>query len=259
MNAQSWVAKGKIRLSEFSPGDHGGRKKAETKARTDRLTRELADLQQALHANADRALLLIFQGTDASGKDGAIRRVCRYLRPTQLDVANFAVPSPEERAHDFLWRVHHRVPPRGKIGIFNRSHYEGVLVERVLKLTPAKLWRQRYRQIVEFERMLSAHGTVIVKFFLHLSREEQGERFRARLNTPSKRWKFDLADLKNRKRWSQYEDAYEDMLSRTSHAAGYWHIVPADHKWYRDYVVATVVYRTLKAMKLRWPDARSEK
>jgi PPK2 family polyphosphate:nucleotide phosphotransferase len=258
MRSQPVVVRGRIKLKHFDPGWHDGDDKDRAKKRTKKLGRRISDLQELLYANASQAVLLIFQGIDASGKDGAIRRVLRYVNPAGVETANFKVPSAEEAAHDFLWRVHQRVPRRGYIGVFNRSHYEAVLAERVLGFVTRRAWTQRYAQIVDFERMLTENQVVVLKFFLHLSRREQGRRFRERLENPRKLWKFSEADLVTRKRWDDYAEAYEDMLNATSHPAARWHIIPADHNWYRDRVIAETVERALAALKLKWPKRTDE-
>jgi PPK2 family polyphosphate:nucleotide phosphotransferase len=253
MKKQPVVITGKIKLKHFDPGDCAGLEKEKTKKLTDRLGRRIDGLQQLLYANSNCAVLLIFQGMDASGKDGAVRSVFRHVNPAGVEVANFKVPSDLERAHDYLWRVHQAVPRFGNIGVFNRSHYEAVLAERVLGIVPRKVWTRRYGQIVDFERMLVENRVVVLKFHLHISREEQAERFRERLGNPEKNWKFSHADLATRQRWDDYIDAYEDMLNATSHPAARWHLVPADRNWYRDYVVADTVARALDGLKLKWP------
>lgn len=258
MPSQPVVIKSRIKLKHFDPGYAGGRDKEKTKAEVDELGRRISDLQHLLYANSDRAVLLLFQGLDASGKDGAVRSVLHHVNPAGVHVANFKVPSDEERAHDFLWRVHKEVPRYGYIGVFNRSHYEAVLAERVLKIVPRKVWFQRYAQIVDWERMLAANNIVLLKFFLHLSREEQAERFRERIENPKKNWKFSASDLQTRERWDDYMEAYEDMLNATSHPDARWHIVPADRNWYRDYVVATTVVAAMEQLDLRWPKPKED-
>ena len=253
MKTQPIVVRGKIKLKHFDPGYCAGLDKEKTKALTDRLGRRIDALQQLLYANSHHAILLVFQGMDASGKDGSIRTVLHHVNPAGVEVANFKVPSDEERAHDFLWRVHRAVPRFGNIGVFNRSHYEAVLAERVLEIVPVKTWTQRFRQIVEFERMLGENRVVILKFYLHISRREQALRFKERLANPEKNWKFSHADLETRQRWGDYIDAYQDMLNATSHAAARWHVVPADRNWYRDYVVARAVVQALESLCMKWP------
>src|SRR5688500_17127750 len=246
MRKQPVVVKGKIKLVDFDPAYCAGRNKDETKGAAQSFAKRIGELQELLYANSDRAVLLVFQGLDASGKDGAIRKVLHYVNPAGVETANFKVPSAEERAHDFLWREHREVPRYGSIGIFNRSYYEAVLVERVLGGASLEVCQQRYRRIVEFEEMLVENGVVVLKFFLHLSREEQAERFRERLELPEKRWKFSSGDLETRRHWKAYMEAYEDMLNATSHDAARWHIVPADRNWYRNYVVSRVVAEAIE-------------
>ncbi len=253
MKKQPVVIAGKIRLKHFDPGYCGRRDKEKTKRLTEKYGRQIGDMQQLLYANAHHAVLLIFQGMDASGKDGSIRTVLQWVNPAGVETANFKVPSAEESAHDFLWRIHHAVPRRGNIGVFNRSHYESVLAERVLGLVPRKVWRARYGQIVDFERLLVASGVLVLKFYLHISRSEQAARFKERLANPKKNWKFSHADLTTRQHWGDYIEAYEDMLNATSHPAARWHVVPADRNWYRDYVIADRVTRALNDLKLKWP------
>jgi len=253
MKTQPLLAAGRIKLSRFDPRYDAGLDKEKTRARTEADTRRIGELQQLLYANAHHALLLVFQGLDASGKDGSVRSVLQQVNPAGVETANFKVPSAEEMAHDFLWRVHRAVPRYGSIGVFNRSHYEAVLVERVLKIVPRPVWTQRYEQIVDWERMLAQNRVVILKFFLHLSREEQAERFQERLGNPKKNWKFSPSDLTTRERWDDYIEAYEDVLSRTSAPHAPWHIVPADRNWYRDHVIARATVQALEALDLKWP------
>jgi PPK2 family polyphosphate:nucleotide phosphotransferase len=258
VKAQPLLAAGKIRLKNFRPDYAGGLEKDEAREKTCEFIKRIGDLQELLYANSRHSVLLLFQGLDASGKDGAIRAVLEQVNPAGVETANFKVPSEEERAHDFLWRVHKAVPRYGNIGVFNRSHYEAVLVERVLKIVPKSVWSKRYAQIVDFERMLVANNVVLLKFFLHISREEQAERFQARLDEPQKRWKFSFADLKTRDHWDDYMRAYEDMLNATSHDAAPWHVVPADRKWYRDYIVGRTVVDAMKRLKLKCPKPKED-
>jgi len=258
MNRQPLVLTGKIRLRRFDPAFSGGREKTATKELIEKQGRQIGELQELLYANSQHALLLIFQGMDASGKDGAIRTVLHHVDPAGVETANFKVPSATENAHDFLWRIHQAVPRRGNIGIFNRSHYEAVLAERVLGLVSKKVWTLRYRQIVDFERMLVENRVLVLKFFLHLSRDEQAKRFRERLADPKKNWKFSSADLVTRRRWDDYQEAYEDMLNATSHPAARWHLIPADRNWYRDHLVANVVVRAMAGLRMKWPKMAEE-
>jgi len=258
VNKQSLIPSGKVRLKDFRPDYTSGLEKEEAKARTCGFLQRIGQLQELLYANSRHAVLLLFQGLDASGKDGAIRTLLEQVNPAGVETANFKVPSHEERAHDFLWRVHKAVPRYGNIGVFNRSHYEAVLVERVLKIVSRNVWSERYGQIVDFERMLVANDVVLLKFFLHISKEEQAERFRSRLEEPRKRWKFSSADLETRELWTDYVRAYEDAINATSHDTAPWHIVPADRKWYRDYVVGKTVVAAMEALKMKWPKPKED-
>ncbi|MGH3992127.1 MAG: PPK2 family polyphosphate kinase [Pseudonocardiaceae bacterium] len=217
------------------------------------LTDRLDQLQTALYAEGKRAVLVVLQGRDTSGKDGAIRGVFGPLDPQGVAVTSFKAPTSVELSHDYLWRIHRAVPPKGTIGVFNRSHYEDVLVVRVHGLVPESVWRPRYQQINLFERILAENGITILKFFLHISREEQRARLRARLDDPTKCWKFAAGDLKERDRWDDYTRAYEEMLSRTSPASAPWYLVPADRKPVRDLLIARVVVETMERMDPRFP------
>jgi PPK2 family polyphosphate:nucleotide phosphotransferase len=227
--------------------------KSDLRDELDRLTARLDALQRALHAEGSRALLVVLQGRDASGKDGTLRKVFGPLNPFGVTATSFKVPTDLELRHDFLWRVHAAAPARGAIGIFNRSHYEDVLVVRVRGLAPESVWRPRYEQINLFERILVENGTVILKFMLHISRREQQERLLARLEDPEKYWKFNAGDLKERELWDEYTVAYQEMLQRTSTPLAPWYLVPADGKRVRDVMVARVVTDTLEHMNPRYP------
>ena len=222
------------------------------------LADELFDLQRRLWAEDARALLLVLQGMDAAGKDGTIRRVMGGLNPQGARVAAFKQPSTEELDHDYLWRVHAEVPRRGEIGIFNRSHYEDVGVVRVMGLADEAVWRRRFRHIREFERMLADEGTEVVKVWLHISKDEQRERFQARLDDPDKRWKFSRGDLDVRARWDDFQAAYEEAITATSTAHAPWYVVPADRKWVRDVAVASIVVSHLEAMDPQYPEPEDE-
>jgi PPK2 family polyphosphate:nucleotide phosphotransferase len=214
---------------------------------------ELAGLQERLYAEGERSLLVVLQALDAGGKDGTIKHVFRGLNPAGSKVVSFKVPSAEERSHDFLWRVHAKAPARGEVVVFNRSHYEDVLVVRVHGLVPDDVWRPRYGFINDFEANLAAAGTRIVKLFLHISKEEQAERFQARLDDPTKHWKFRTGDLAERARWDDYQAAFEEAISNTSTAAAPWYVVPADRKWYRNWAVGRILVETLQGMDPQYP------
>src|ERR1035437_9483539 len=250
MHTQPVVIRGKIRLKDFDSDYCEGLEKKKARKLTGKYGRRIGELQELLYANSNHAVLLVFQGMDASGKDGSIRGVFRHVNPAGVEVANFKVPSAEENAHDFLWRIHKVVPRFGDLGVFNRSHYEAVLAERVLELVPRKVWSRRYEQIVAWERMLVENRVLLLKFYLHLSRKEQAVRIRERLAHPKKNWKFSHADLKTRQHWDDYITAYEDMVNATSHPAARWHVVPADRNWYRDYVVAKAVAEAMEGLRM---------
>jgi len=242
-----------IRLSDFNPSYHAGLDKEKTREKTTRLCQRIGDLQHLLYANCNHSLLIVFQGMDTSGKDGAGKRLLESVTPAGVETTNFKTPSREELAHDFLWRAHNALPRYGNIGVFNRSHYEDVLVVRVLNLQPKTVWEPRYAQINSFEKILADNNVILLKFFLHISKKEQAERLQARLDDPKKNWKFELADLKMRALWKKFQQAYEDVLNRCSTPHARWHIVPADHKWYRDYVIAQVVVEALEKLNMKWP------
>jgi PPK2 family polyphosphate:nucleotide phosphotransferase len=236
-----------------APGD-----RKDTEAASAELNEELAGLQERLWAEGRRSLLVVLQALDAGGKDGAIRKVFGGVNPQGCRVTSFKAPTDEELAHDFLWRVHANVPRHGEIGIFNRSHYEDVLIVRVHGLVPKKVWSKRYATINDFESNLTASGTTIVKFFLHISPDEQAARFRKRLENPEKHWKFRQADLEERKHWDAYQEAFEDALSKTSTADAPWFVIPADHKWYRDWALLSVLVETLHRMDPQYPEPEED-
>lgn len=240
-------------LDRIDPGSTpgvDGRKRA--RRETDSRAEAIAGLQERLWAESRRSLLLVLQGMDTSGKDGTIEHVFRGLNPAGVDVASFRKPTDEELAHHFLWRIERRLPEPGQIMIFNRSHYEDVLIVRVLGLVPEQEWRERYEEIDAFERRV-ASGTSIVKVCLHISFDEQRERLLARLDDPDKRWKFDVGDLDQRARWAEYMSAYEDAIRRCHSPEAPWYVVPADRKWYRNWAVAEILHETLVQMDPRYP------
>jgi PPK2 family polyphosphate:nucleotide phosphotransferase len=250
----------KISLKQYDPDDTGEYKKGEdgkttAKEETERLIARLDRLQERLYAVGNRSLLLILQGMDTSGKDGTIRSVMSGVNPQGCKVISFKTPTAKERAHDFLWRVHQEVPAKGQIGIFNRSHYEDVLITRVHGWVSHATVKRRFAQINEFEDLLVENGTAIVKCFLHISKDEQKERLEARIRDPDKRWKWNSGDLDERKLWHQYLGAFEDMLSATSTDSAPWYIVPANRKWYRNVVVAHLIVEALENMRLKTPPA----
>jgi len=245
-----------VDLSKWDPNDQRAFSgdKAEGRKLLLELNETLEELQELLYAEHKHRLLVVLQAMDTGGKDGTIRHVFEGVNPQGVRVASFKRPTAEELAHDYLWRVHKQTPGKGEIVIFNRSHYEDVLVVRVHSLVPKAVWSKRYDQINAFEHTLAEEGTTILKFYLHIDLDEQKERLQARLDEPSKHWKFDPADLKERKFWPQYMEAFEDVLSKTSTPWAPWYIVPANRKWYRNLVIGTVITETLKGLKMRHPE-----
>jgi PPK2 family polyphosphate:nucleotide phosphotransferase len=245
-----------VDLDEFDPDDTSlvkqGKKEAEEELPG--ILEQLEEAQELLFAGHQHKLLVVLQGMDTSGKDGAIRHVMRGFNPQGTRVVSFRKPSEEELEHDFLWRVHAKVPARGEAVVFNRSHYEDVLVVRVHNLVPPTEWKKRYDQIVAFERMLCENGTTILKFFLHISPDEQRKRLQARLEDPKKCWKFQHGDLEERKFWKDYMRAYQEALNKTSTERAPWYIVPANKKWYRNHLIGTILAHRLKQLDLKYPE-----
>jgi PPK2 family polyphosphate:nucleotide phosphotransferase len=243
----------RVDLRAFNPGDKGDLDKEGGRPMYSALNDRLEALQEVLYAEGRHRVLVVLQATDTGGKDGTIRRVFDGVNPQGVKVASFKRPTEAELAHDYLWRVHPHVPGNGEMTIFNRSHYEDVLVVRVHELVPEERWSRRYEHINTFEKLLTDEGTTIVKLFLHISREEQRERLQARLDDPSKHWKFSLGDLDERRRWDDYQRAFADMLENTSTPWAPWYVVPADRKWYRDVAVASILVKTLESLDMRYP------
>lgn len=244
------------RIADLDPADFHGWDKDDAKQATAEHLDRLTDLQDRFWAEAKHAVLIVLQGIDASGKDGAIRRVMSAFNPQGCHVSSFKVPTAEEAAHDFLWRVHKRVPGKGEIGVFNRSHYEEVLVVRVHELVPRDVWQGRYELIRDFEAMLVETGTTIIKFFLNISREEQRERLQERFDNQRKRWKFSLGDLDERKLWDHYMAAYEDALSRTSTADAPWYVIPSNRNWFRDLAISSILADTIADLDPQYPEPK---
>ena len=247
--------KSKINLKDFDPNEtslfDGGKKEA--KAAMVELNQKLSELQELLYAEGKHKLLIILQAMDTGGKDGTIRSVFEGVNPQGVKVATFKTPTALELSHDYLWRIHQHTPARGEVVIFNRSQYEDVLVVRVHSLVPEEVWSKRYEHINAFERMLCDEGTTILKFYLHIDLKEQAKRFLARVEDPTKQWKFNPGDLSERERWNEYMQAYEDMLNRTSTAWAPWYVIPANKKWYRNWLIAKIVIKTLKDLDMRYP------
>ncbi len=243
-----------IALSDYSSDSTPGcRRKEDVDKIFEETTSKLAELQYLLYAEGKRSLLIVLQAMDTGGKDGTIRHVLTRLNPAGCDVKAFKAPTAPELNHDYLWRIHQAVPPKGEIGIFNRSHYEDVIAVRVHRLTPRSVWEKRFEQINLFEHFLVANDVTIIKIFLHISKAEQKERLEARIKDPKKHWKLTPADLAERKYWRQYQKAYEGALSRCSTKWAPWFIIPADKKWYRDYAVSQILLETLESMKMKFP------
>lgn len=226
------------------------------KAQLAKLNRRLEELQELLYAEGKHKVLIVFQAMDAGGKDGAIRSVFDGVNPQGVKVASFKAPTPEELAHDYLWRIHKQTPGKGEMVIFNRSHYEDVLVVRVHNLVPEAVWRKRYDHIRNFEELLVDEGTTILKFYLHIDQDEQKERLQERLDNPEKRWKFNSGDLAERKLWDQYMAAFAEALEKTSTAQAPWYIIPANRNWYRDLAISTILVETLEGLKMEYPTAQ---
>ncbi len=250
-----------IQLENFDPDDTSGfaGKSEEERDESKKLNEKLRELQEMLYAEHKMKVLVVLQAVDTGGKDGVIHRVFEGVNPQGVQVAHFGVPTPEELDHDFLWRHHKRVPGKGELVIFNRSHYEGVLVERVHKLVPEEVWKRRYREINDFERLLSEEDTVILKFYLHISKDEQKKRLQERLADPTKEWKFSNNDVPERKHWDEYMTAYEDALSKTSTDWAPWHLIPSNHKWYRDLVVSRIIVKAMEKMDLHYPKMEKDR
>ncbi|HEX4867719.1 MAG TPA: PPK2 family polyphosphate kinase [Acidimicrobiales bacterium] len=231
-----------------APGD-----KDETEEASAQLAERMAELQEVLWARREESVLVVLQGMDTSGKGGTIEHVMGAVNPAGLRVTSFKVPTEPELAHDYLWRIHANVPADGEIAVFDRSHYEDVLVVRVENLVPEDRWRRRYDHINAFEQLLVDEGTTIVKLFLHISKDEQKERLQDRLDEPDKHWKFRVEDLETRSRWGAYQDAFSEAITRTSTEHAPWHIIPADKKWYRNWAAATILVDVLKGLDLTYP------
>lgn len=244
----------KVDLNDYDPRYKGDWDKQSAREEFGKLQERKIELQEVLYAQGTQSILIILQAMDAGGKDGTIKNVFEGINPQGVRVTSFKQPSAEELAHDFLWRIHPHAPPRGYIGIFNRSHYEDVLVVRVNNLVEESVWKARYDHINNFERLLADSGTRILKFFLHISKDEQKERFQDRLDRPDKQWKFSMGDLPVREKWDDYMKAYEDVLTKCNTEYAPWHIVPADRKWYRNLVISQKIVETMESMDLRYPE-----
>lgn len=247
------VAEGKtLRLEDISTSAHNGLEKEEAAETVQKLGTELSELHDLLFAAGTHSLLIVLQGRDTSGKDGLIRHLLGYINAQSCAVVPFKQPEPHELAHDYLWRIHLRTPQKGWVALFNRSHYEDVLVVRVHNMVPEKVWRKRYEQIRMFEEVLSESNTIILKFFLHISKDEQKQRLLAREQDTTKAWKLAVGDWEEREDWDAYTEAYEDALSKTSTETAPWYVVPADHKWFRDLAVTERIVEALRPYRKDW-------
>ncbi len=245
-----------ISLSDFDPNtSEHYKKKKDVEAELEKHSKRISKLQERLYAENQRSLLIVLQAMDTGGKDGTIKNVFSGVNPQGCQVWSFKKPSPEETSHDFLWRYHYRAPQRGMITIFNRSHYEDVLVVRVHNLVPEDVWRKRYHTINEFEQMLTFNNITVVKFYLHISKDEQKRRLESRLENPDKRWKFSSSDIQERRLWDDYQLAFEEAINNCSTDYAPWYVVPANNKWYRNLVIARTLADTLEAMNPQYPPA----
>ena len=242
----------KVRLDRISEEPPKGMTREQAERRFEALGRELFELQDQMFAARQNSVLVVLQGRDTAGKDGSIKHVAGYLNPRGLSVTSFGVPTAEEREHDFLWRVHRHTPRLGEFSIFNRSHYEDVLVARVHGLVAKALWTKRYGHIADFEALLAEHGTIVLKYFLHISKQEQKKRLLEREKDPAKAWKLNPNDWKEREYWHEYTEAYEDAISQTAAKHAPWTIVPANAKWYRNLVIAESIVEALREHRKGW-------
>jgi PPK2 family polyphosphate:nucleotide phosphotransferase len=255
MNSKKLMVKPgkKLKLADHDPDDSHGFTKEMADRQLQKHQSKLDQLQELLYAGKQHALLIVLQALDAGGKDGTIRHVMSGVNPQSCDVTSFKAPTAEELGHDFLWRVHKAVPIKGSIGIFNRSHYEDVLIARVHKLVPKSVWSKRYAHINDFEHMLADSGVKILKFFLHISKDEQKRRFEQRIADRCKRWKVSPADFEERKLWDEYIDAFEDALSKCSADCAPWYVIPANKKWFRDLAVSQIIVEALESLDMKYP------
>jgi PPK2 family polyphosphate:nucleotide phosphotransferase len=249
----------RVSLDDIDPGDTNGMSKEEAEERLPAMQESLGELHNLLYGAAHQSLLIVLQGLDTAGKDGSVKHLVQGLNPVGCEIASFKQPTAEELAHDFLWRIHKRTPALGWVTIFNRSHYEDVLVVRVHELVPKAIWEQRYEQINDFERLLAQNGTIIVKFYLHMSKKEQRERLLEREREPAKAWKLSVSDWKERERWKAYREAYEDAISRCGTKDAPWTIIPADKKWYRNYMLTQTLIERLEPYAKAWSAELAER
>jgi PPK2 family polyphosphate:nucleotide phosphotransferase len=255
MAKQPLIAKGKVKLKDYSPDFTDGMEREEAEAKLAGLQKRLAELQEIQYAQGQTATLMVIQAMDAAGKDSLVKKVFDACNPHGVIIHGFKAPTEQELAHDFLWRIHARTPARGYVGVFVRSHYEDVLIARVNKLVPKQVWKARYDHINAFEKLLHDSGTRIMKFYLHVSKDEQKKQLQERLDDPTKHWKFSIADLAVRERWDDYMKAFEDVFNECSTDYAPWHIVPGNYRWYRNYVVTKAMVDMLESLDLKFPPA----
>lgn len=242
-----------VDLTGWNPDETGDQEKSTARALTKDLNRRLEALQEVLYAEEKHKVLVVIQATDTGGKDGTIRHVFDRVNPQGVKVASFKKPTSEEIAHDYLWRVHAHTPANGEMTLFNRSHYEDVLIVRVHDLVPEARWQRRYKHIRDFEQLLADEGTTIIKLFLHISKDEQKRRLEDRLARPEKHWKFEMGDLEQRKHWDAYQDAFTAMLEETSTADAPWFVIPANKKWFRNLLISEIMVQTLEGLHMAYP------
>jgi PPK2 family polyphosphate:nucleotide phosphotransferase len=249
----------RITLKDIDPGATGVMSQQEVEQRLPAMQERLGELHNLLYGAAHQSLLIVLQGMDTAGKDGSVKHLMQGLNPVGCDITSFKAPTAEELAHDFLWRIHMHTPALGMVGVFNRSHYEDVLIVRVHELVPRAIWEERYEQINDFERRLAQSGTIIVKFYLHISKKEQRERLLEREREPAKAWKLSVGDWKERERWKEYRAVYEDAISRCGTKDAPWYIVPADKKWYRNYMLTKALIQRLEPYAKDWSAELAER
>ena len=244
-----------VKLSQINPSYTEGLNEDNVKEALKENAKKISDLQHVLSAESKQSLLIILQGMDTSGKNGTIRHVMSRINPQGCEVTAFNVPCREEASHDFLWRIHQNIPPKGSIGIFHRSQYEDVLVPRIKRLVPVNIWKTRYEQINNFEKMLSENGVTILKFFLHISKQEQKRRLIERITIPKKQWKLNPSDIKEREYWDKYKRAYEDVLNKCSTEWAPWYVIPSNNKWFRNFAISQIVAEAMEKMNMQYPEA----
>ena len=257
MNKYLAIAQNKINLKKFDPDDltYGEEGKKAAKKELKQLRKRLICLQRTLYAEGKHKVLIVLQAMDSGGKDGTIRSIFKGVNPQGVKVASFKVPTDIELAHDYLWRVHQKTPGSGEIVIFNRSHYEDVLVVRVHALVSKKVWEKRYQQINDFEKLLADEGTTILKFYLNISKDEQKQRFLERIEDPEKQWKFNPGDIDEREFWDDYMQAFQDVIDKTSTKQAPWYVIPANRNWYRDLVISRIIVEKLESLDMKYPEA----